>query len=155
MLQHQDFGFIINCRFRISFKLKQNEIDFAACGKFMLVSLALRTFWVVQAHAVECMGSAKPVANCYSRHKMRIVWKATHQVRCSNRKKVQICYEHESFWDRKAFWNAYVFDLLWGPLLKHFFNGNFQAPLKYKQVSIQKSSPHQLSSLLPSVFCCI
>jgi len=35
-----DFGYIINC-FRISFELQQNEIYFAARGKFMLANLAL------------------------------------------------------------------------------------------------------------------
>jgi len=40
---------IYNCRSRISLKLQQNEIDFAAQGKFMLVNLSLQTFWVLQA----------------------------------------------------------------------------------------------------------
>jgi len=36
-----------NWRSRISFKLQQNEVEFAACDKCMLANLALRAFWVV------------------------------------------------------------------------------------------------------------
>ena len=34
MMQQPDFGYIIICRSKISFKLQQNEMDFAARGKF-------------------------------------------------------------------------------------------------------------------------
>jgi len=39
MLQRPNFGYMINCRSRISLKLQQNEIDLAARGKFILVNL--------------------------------------------------------------------------------------------------------------------
>jgi len=44
MLQQTDIGYIINCHFRISFKLQQNEIDFAARGNVMLVNRAFQAF---------------------------------------------------------------------------------------------------------------
>jgi len=50
MLQQPVFGYRINCRSRISFKLQKMK-QIAAHGKFMLVILALRAFWVVRAFA--------------------------------------------------------------------------------------------------------
>jgi len=44
MFQQPNFGYIINCRSRIYLKLQQNEIDFAARSKFVLVNLAFQAF---------------------------------------------------------------------------------------------------------------
>jgi len=49
MLQQLNFGCVINCLSKISFKQQQNGLDFAVRVKFMLVNLALRVFRVVQA----------------------------------------------------------------------------------------------------------
>jgi len=61
---------IYNYLSRFSFKLQQNEIESVSRGKFMLVNLALRAFWVVPACLSESsssrMRNTGPVCHCHA-----------------------------------------------------------------------------------------
>jgi len=62
MLQQLNFGYVINCLSRISFKSQQNGLDFAARVKFMLATLPfcdLRKIFVGQfgpSSVLSCAG---------------------------------------------------------------------------------------------------
>jgi len=62
MLQQLNFGYVINCLSRISFKLQQNGSDFATCVTFMLATspfCGLRNIFVGQfgpSSVLRCAG---------------------------------------------------------------------------------------------------
>ena len=66
MLQQPNCGYVINCRSRTFFKLQQNEIDFAARGKFVWSFWTFGLSGAVQACCGVCCWVARNIISLHS-----------------------------------------------------------------------------------------